>query len=130
MNSFQSPDEVEHRDGVEKLGDFTTTPRVLVISLLAVVVGALGAGVALVLLRLISFFTNVFFYQRFSIEPASPAFHHPGVAVVLVPVVGALVVGVMARYGSERIRGHGIPEAIESILIGGSRVEPKLAILN
>ena len=55
--------------------------------------------------------------------------HHLGPFVIVVPVVGALIIGLMARYGSERIRGHGIPEAIEAILINGSRVEPKVAIL-
>jgi len=59
----------------------------------------------------------------------SPAGHHLGPFVILVPVIGALVIGVMARYGSDRIRGHGIPEAIEAILISGSRVEPKVAVL-
>ncbi len=48
---------------------------------------------------------------------------------MLVPVAGGLIIGLMARYGSERIRGHGIPEAIESILISGSKVQPRLAIL-
>src|SRR5437660_4551622 len=59
----------------------------------------------------------------------SPISNHLGVYSVLVPVAGALIIGVMARYGSERIRGHGIPEAIEAILINGSRVEPKVALL-
>src|SRR2546421_8691402 len=59
----------------------------------------------------------------------SPAGNHLGVYSVLVPIAGALIIGVMARYGSERIRGHGIPEAIEAILINGSRVEPKVALL-
>jgi chloride channel protein, CIC family len=59
----------------------------------------------------------------------SPAGNHLGVLVVLVPVIGALIIGCMARYGSERIRGHGIPEAIEAILINGSRVDPKVAVL-
>lgn len=59
----------------------------------------------------------------------SPAGNHLGVFGVLVPVVGALIIGVMARYGSERIRGHGIPEAIESILLNGSRIDPKIALL-
>ena len=59
----------------------------------------------------------------------SPVGNHLGIYAVFVPIIGALVIGVMARYGSERIRGHGIPEAIEAILINGSRVEPKVAIL-
>ena len=85
--------------------------------------------VALGLLKLIGFFTNVFFYQRFATDLISPAGHHLGVFVVAVPIVGGLIIGIMARYGSERIRGHGIPEAIEAILLNGSRVEPKLAVL-
>jgi chloride channel protein, CIC family len=48
---------------------------------------------------------------------------------ILVPVAAAFVIGLMVRYGSKRIRGHGIPEALESILIGARRIEPKVAIL-
>jgi chloride channel protein, CIC family len=114
---------------LKKLGDFTTTIRVLPISGLAIVIGLIGAVVALVLLRLIGFFTNLFYYQRISTTMVSPAGNHLGWWAVLVPVAGGLVIGLMARYGSERIRGHGIPEAIESILISGSKVHPKLAIL-
>jgi chloride channel protein, CIC family len=115
--------------GADQLGDFTTTPRVVAIALLAVVIGVFSAYVALALLDLIGLFTNLFFFQRPSTALVSPAGHHLGPFVVLVPVLGALVIGLMARYGSERIRGHGIPEAIEAILVGGSRVEPKVAIL-
>src|SRR5262245_9901058 len=112
-----------------ELGDFTTTPRLLKISALALGIGAIGAFVALGLLKLIALFTNLFFYQTFSTQSAQPTEHHLGVFVILVPVIGGLIIGFMARYGSERIRGHGIPEAIEAILLNGSRVEPKLAIL-
>ncbi|HYA62001.1 MAG TPA: chloride channel protein [Candidatus Sulfotelmatobacter sp.] len=113
----------------EELGDFTTTLRVLPISLLAMGIGVLCAYVALVLLRLIGLFTNVFYFGRWSTAMVSPAGNHLGIYSVLVPIGGALIIGVMARYGSERIRGHGIPEAIESILMNGSRVEPKVAFL-
>ena len=113
----------------EILGDFTTTPRVIPISLLAIVIGALSSGVAWALLKLIGLFTNLFYYQRWSSAMVSPAGNHLGVLAIFVPVLGALIIGLMARYGSERIRGHGIPEAIESILINGSRVQPRLAIL-
>ena len=114
---------------LEELGDFTTTSRVIPISLLAIVIGLLSAGIAWVLLRLIAFFTNVFYYGRASTLFVSPAANHLGWWAVLVPVAGGLIVGLMARYGSERIRGHGIPEALESILINGSKVQPRLAIL-
>ena len=115
--------------GHEQLGDFTTTSRVLPISGLAIGIGAVCAFVALALLRLIGLFTNLFYYGRWSSAMVSPAGNHLGVYSVLVPIGGALIIGVMARYGSERIRGHGIPEAIEAILINGSRVEPKVAVL-
>jgi CIC family chloride channel protein len=113
----------------EELGDFTTTSRVLPISLMAIVIGLISSGVAWLLLKLIGFFTNLFYYQRIDTALSSPAGNHLGVFAVAVPVIGSLIVGVMARYGSERIRGHGIPEAIESILMNGSRVRPRLAIL-
>jgi H+/Cl- antiporter ClcA len=102
---------------------------VIPISLLAMVIGGICAFVALVLLRLIGLFTNLFYFGRWSTSMVSPAGNHLGVFGVLVPVVGALIIGVMARYGSERIRGHGIPEAIESILLNGSRIDPKIALL-
>jgi H+/Cl- antiporter ClcA/CBS domain-containing protein len=113
----------------EELGDFTTTLRVVPISVLAILIGAVCAVVALVLLRLIGLFTNLFYFGRWSTAMDSPVGNHLGVYSVFVPVAGALLIGVMARYGSERIRGHGIPEAIEAILINGSRVEPKVALL-
>jgi H+/Cl- antiporter ClcA/predicted transcriptional regulator len=114
---------------LKDLGDFTTTVRVIPIMLLAIVIGAIAAFVALFLLKLIGFFTNVFYYQRFSTAFASPVGNHLGAYAIAVPVVGSLIVGLMARYGAEQIRGHGIPEAIESILMNGSRIKPRLAIL-
>ncbi len=113
----------------EELGDFSTTLRVVPISALAIGIGVLCAFVALALLRLIGLFTNLFYYGHWGSALVSPAGNHLGWYSVLVPVAGGLIVGLMARYGSERIRGHGIPEAIEAILINGSRVEPKVAIL-
>ena len=111
------------------LGDFTTRPRVITISVMAIFIGIVSAYVALALLKLIGLFTNLFFFQRVSTALVSPAGNHLGPFEVVVPVIGALIIGLMARYGSERIRGHGIPEAIEAILINGSRVDPKIAVL-
>src|SRR5262245_12736512 len=113
----------------EKLGDFTTTRRVIYLSLVAIGIGVLSAFVALALLRLIGLFTNLFFFQRWDTALVSPTGNMLGLFEVLIPVIGALIIGFMARYGSERIRGHGIPEAIEAILIGGSRVQPRVALL-
>ena len=111
------------------LGDFTADWRMVPISLLAVGIGLISTLVAWALLRLIGLFTNLFYFHRWDTALVSPAGNHMGAWAILVPVVGSLIIGMMARYGSERIRGHGIPEAIESILINGSRVPPRLAIL-
>jgi len=128
--SWHDPEYVETEAGHrEELGDFSTTLRVLPISALAVGIGVLCAYVALALLRLIGLFTNLFYYGHWGGALVSPAGNHLGWYAVLVPVGGGLIVGLMARYGSERIRGHGIPEAIAAILINGSRVEPKVAFL-
>ncbi len=110
-------------------GDFTTDLRLIWISGVALVIGALCALVAVVLMWSIGFFTNLLFYHRLSIVMCSPAQNQLGLGVLIVPVVGGLIIGLMARYGSERIRGHGIPEALEAILIGRSRMQAKVAIL-
>jgi chloride channel protein, CIC family len=97
--------------------------------MLAVPIGLISALVAKALLWLVALITNLAFFLRFSARPALPQDHHLGYWVVLVPVVGALVIGLMARYGSEKIRGHGIPEALEAILLGRSLIQPKVAML-
>ena len=117
------------RNRPERLGDFTAGPRTLPLAALAVALGVFSAYLATALLALIALFTNLFFYQRLSFAAATPAGHTLGVVGALVPVVGCLIIGVMARYGSERIRGHGIPEALEAILIRGSRIQPRVALL-
>ena len=109
--------------------DFTADRRLVLISGMAAVVGALGAVLAKALLALIALFTNLFYFQQASLAPRSPAEHTMGLAAALVPVVGGLLIGLMARYGSDRIRGHGIHEAMEAILIGRSRMQPRVAVL-
>ncbi|MFE3652511.1 chloride channel protein [Streptomyces sp. NPDC059152] len=102
----------------------------LVICGWALLVGGAGAVAALALLRLIGLVTNAVFYQRWSTSLVAPGLEHrPWWLVLGAPVLGGLVIGAMARYGSEKIRGHGMPEAIEAILTGGSRVEPRVAVL-
>ncbi|HEX3520318.1 MAG TPA: chloride channel protein [Solirubrobacteraceae bacterium] len=117
----------ERREG--ELGDFTTTRSVLVLALGALMVGGAVALLALVLLDLIGLITHLLYTGTLSTSLTAPDIHGLGVWSVLVPVGGGLVVGVMARVGSERIRGHGIPEAMETILLRGSRMEPRLAVL-
>ena len=110
-------------------GDFALNTRLLRITGMAAVIGALSTVAAYVLLDLIRFFTNLFFFQTLSLADRSPATNTLGAWVILVPVLGGLIVGVMARYGSDKIRGHGIPEAIEAILFGKSQMSPKVALL-
>ena len=115
---------------VRHLGDFTATPRMLLIAALAVPIGGVATGVSWALLRLIGLITNAVFYQRASTDLVAPgAVHHQPLLVLLAPVAGGLVIGLLARYGSEKIRGHGMPEAIEAILMGGSKVAPRVAVL-
>ena len=111
------------------LGDFRTNRRMLLLVLLAVPIGVFSALVAKGLLWLIAVITNAVFFQRYSPVLTSLQHHQLGAWVVAAPVVGALIIGLMARYGSEKIRGHGIPEALEAILLGRSLIQPKIAIL-
>jgi len=111
------------------LRDFRTDSRMLVLVALAVPIGLVSALVAKVLLWLIAELTNIVFFQRLSSVLPPLQNNHLGVWVIVAPVVGALAIGLMARYGSEKIRGHGIPEALEAILLGRSLVEPKVALL-
>ena len=116
-------------EGIKHLGDFTTSPRVLLIAGIAVIVGTAGVLTGIVLLDLIRLSTNLAYFGRLSLADL-PLAHSPlGLAAVGVPVAGGLIVGLMARYGSDKIRGHGIPEAIEAILLGRSRLDAKVAIL-
>jgi chloride channel protein, CIC family len=111
-----------------QLGDFNAGPRMIMLSGLGLILGGAGAVLAWVLLHLIYACTNLFYYQRWSWTFASPAQNHLHWLAVFVPVVGGLIVGLMARYGSDKIRGHGIPEALESILIHGARISPRVAL--
>jgi chloride channel protein, CIC family len=115
--------------GEDVLADFSTDHRVLLLSAMALVIGAIGSVVAWALIWLIAAITNLAFYHRLSASPAVPQGNHLGAWVVVVPVAGALVIGLMARFGSEKIRGHGIPEALEAILLGRSRIDLKVALL-
>lgn len=103
--------------------------RVLWISFVAMLLGACVAGVAKLLTALIGLFTNLAFYGRWSAEFVSPAGNHLGQWVIVVPVIGGLIVGVMARWGSRAIRGHGIPEAMEQVLLNESRIPPRITWL-
>lgn len=111
------------------LSDFTTDARVLTIATIAVVVATAGLFAGIALLKLIRLATNIAYFGQFTLAELKLQDTPLGLAAVVVPVIGALIIGLMARYGSEKIRGHGIPEAIEAILLGRSRLGAKGAIL-
>ncbi|WP_233834351.1 chloride channel protein [Paraburkholderia sp. ZP32-5] len=109
--------------------DFSANARLPGIFALAACIGLISTLAAFVLLNLIRLFTNLFFFGTLSFVERSPATNTLGLWVIGVPVIGGLIVGMMARFGSEKIRGHGIPEAIEAILFGKSKMSPKVAVL-
>ena len=124
-----SASPIPARSDRRPLGDFTTDPRVLIIAGIAVIVATGGVLAGVLLLKLIRLATNIAYFGRFDFADLNLQHSPLGPWAVLVPVAGALIVGVMARFGSEKIRGHGIPEAIEAILLGRSRLDAKVAVL-
>ena len=117
---------------VESLSAAVATPaqfRMVLISCLASGVGLLSGGVAYLLYRLIGLFTNIFFFHRFSADLTSARLNNLGPWVILTPVIGGIIIGVMAKFGTPKIKGHGIPEAMEAVLTNRSRIEPRVAIL-
>lgn len=103
--------------------------RIGFISLLAALIGVLAGIIAYVLYDLIGLFTNLAYYHEWSFHFRSPENTHIGPWIIVTPVIGGLIVGFMAKYGSEKIKGHGIPEAMEAVLTSRSRIEAKVAIL-
>jgi CIC family chloride channel protein len=103
--------------------------RIVLVSFLAAAIGLIGGIVAYVLYKLIGLFTNLFFFHRWSSSFLSVGQHHLGAWVILVPVIGGVIVGFMAKYGTSKIKGHGIPEAMEAVLTNRSRIEPRVALL-
>ena len=103
--------------------------RVLWISAISMLLAVAVALVAQLLTALIGLVTNLAFYGRWSIAFVSPAGNHLGLWVIVVPVIGGLIVGAMARWGSRAIRGHGIPEAMEQVLLNQSRIPPRMTWL-
>src|SRR5579871_5063308 len=99
------------------------------VSVLAIALGLTAGVVAFLLYKLIGLFTNLFFFQHFSFMFRSPGSHQLGPWVIALPAAGGLVVGLLAKYGSPKIRGHGIPEAMEAVLVSRSRIQPRVAIL-
>src|SRR5437763_12514313 len=103
--------------------------RIVVICAWAIVLAVVTGFVARILVALIGLITNLSFYGRASMSFTSPAGHRLGWFVVAVPVIGGLIVGLMARYGSKAIRGHGIPAAMEKVLLDESRIPARVTFL-
>jgi chloride channel protein, CIC family len=103
--------------------------RVVVVSLLAMIIGAGGALIAVILTSLIGLITNAVYYGRFSFAFSPPTTAHLGVWSALIPIGGAVIIGFMARYGAAAIRGHGIPEVMERVLYNRSQISPKIMFL-
>ncbi|EPR17676.1 chloride channel protein [Sphingobium indicum IP26] len=112
-----------------QLADHSVDLRMPLLALMALVVGTGGAVGAWVLVKLIAIATNLFWFGRLSAAHSVITDSNVGLLVVIIPVIGSLLVGLMARFGSDKIRGHGIPEAIETILFGESRLSLKVALL-
>jgi len=113
----------------DQLRDFSADRRLLLLSAMALVTGTCGAVAAWALLELIALFTHLAYFRTLSAGPYAFAHARLGPMSIIVPAAGGVIVGLMARYGSEKIRGHGIPEALESILVGESRIAPRIAFL-
>src|SRR5690348_17371466 len=107
-----------------------TTPgyRLGFVSLAAAVIGLIAGLIAFILYNLIGLFTNLAFYKVWSFHFRSPEANQLGLWAIVIPVIGGLTVGLMAKYGSDKIKGHGIPEAMEAVLKSNSRIEAKVAI--
>ncbi len=120
-----NPDRMSATASIREEAKFRTG----IVSLLAGGIGIAAGIIAYLLYNLIGLFTNIAFYHKVSFVFRSARENHLGLLVIVTPVVGGIIVGIMARYGSDKIRGHGIPEAMEAVLINRSRIEPKVAIL-
>jgi H+/Cl- antiporter ClcA len=121
LNSFYSRARAGRKSPVSK--------RVFYLSVQVIANAIIIGFIAKALIYIIDFFTNLAFYGRVSFAQVSPAANHLGVWVIVVPILGALVVGVMARFGSKAIGGHGIPEAMEKIILSESRIPPVITFL-
>ncbi|HZK75773.1 MAG TPA: chloride channel protein, partial [Candidatus Kapabacteria bacterium] len=103
--------------------------RLLFMTGLAVIIGLSAGIISQIVVAMIGFVTNLSFYGEVSGSFSSPSGNHLGLWVIAVPVVGGIIVGIMARYGSKAIRGHGIPETMEQVLLNQSRIPPRITIL-
>lgn len=133
MNYFEIKKNVNSNSRVNQPVQSNSFPyfnkRIFFISFLSLLLGIFSGFIARILTGLIGFITNLSFYGILSTAFSSPKNNHLGVYVIIIPIIGALIVGLMARYGSKGIRGHGIPEAMEHVLTNKSKIPPRLIFL-
>src|SRR3954453_16411228 len=121
-----APDMTEPRVPIERA---FIDKRVVLLCLCSVILAVATGFIAQGLVALIGIVTNIAFYGRFSTRFVSPANNHLGWLVLIIPAIGGIIVGIMARYGSKAIRGHGIPEAMEQVLLNESRIPARVTFL-
>lgn len=121
-------EEGDSRSNIVPPGAFQPGFRLFFCSILAAIIGIITGFIAYILYSLIALITNLFFYHSFSFTMTEPSHHQLGWVVILLPIIGGLVVGLMAKFGTDKIRGHGIPEAMEAVILNRSRISPKVAI--
>ncbi len=102
--------------------------RVFYLSIQAIINAIIIGGIAKFLVLLINLITNISFYGKFSFASVTIT-NHLGVFIIIIPIIGGLIVGIMARFGSAAIRGHGIPEAMEQVLTNESKIKPIITFL-
>lgn len=120
--------KVHREDRATLSAEQSSASRMILLSLLATVIGIVAGFIAYALLALIGLISNLIFFQRIATEIPDLQTHNLGVLVIIIPAVGGLIIGLMAKYGTSKIRGHGIPEAMESVLVNRSRISPRVAI--
>lgn len=120
---------VSAKQSTDRPRAMTADFRMLTVSLMSGIIGIVAGVIAYLLYNLIGFFTNIFFFHRVAFQFQTIQNHRLGALVIGVPVIGGLIVGLMAKYGTRKIRGHGIPEAMEAVVVNRSRIEPRVAVL-
>lgn len=120
--------KVHREDRATLSAEQSSASRMILLSLLATVIGIVAGFIAYALLALIGLISNLIFFQRIATEIPDLQTHNLEVLVIIIPAVGGLIIGLMAKYGTSKIRGHGIPEAMESVLVNRSRISPRVAI--
>jgi CIC family chloride channel protein len=103
--------------------------RIGLLTLISVLIGFAAGFIAFALYNLIGFLTNVLYYQRLVTTFVSPDLNKLGLVAIIIPIIGGVIAGLMIKYGSTRIVGHGIPESMESVLLSRSKIAPKVGIL-